>query len=153
MKTVRVKLDPTMPDTFPKGRVDKRHLDTTSEQDIAQQQRIDNDEALQDAARFARRVRKRLGLTQLEFSERILFPSTPSATGNRASDVRPVPPRPCSRCWTRPRKPHYESSADNQNRPRRLETGDLKHLIASLLPAPLYRNLVDLVTRRRSVRI
>jgi len=71
MKTVRVKLDPTMPDTFPKGRVDKRHLDTTSEQDIAQQQRIDNDEALQDAARFARRVRKRLGLTQLEFSERI----------------------------------------------------------------------------------
>lgn len=30
-----------------------------------------NDEALQDAARFTRRVRKRLGLTQLEFSERI----------------------------------------------------------------------------------
>lgn len=26
---------------------------------------------MQDAARFARRVRKRLGLTQLEFSERI----------------------------------------------------------------------------------
>ena len=71
MKTVHVKLDPTVPDTFPKGRVDKRRLDTTSEQDIAQQQRIDNDEAMQDAARFARRVRKRLGLTQLEFSERI----------------------------------------------------------------------------------
>jgi glycosyltransferase involved in cell wall biosynthesis len=29
---------------------------------------------------------------------------------------------------------------------------DLKHLVASLLPAPLYRNLVDLVTRRRSAR-
>ena len=30
---------------------------------------------------------------------------------------------------------------------------DLKHLLASLLPAPLYRNLVNLVTRRRSTRI
>jgi len=71
MKTVHVKLDPTVPDIFPKGRIDKRRLEETSEQDIDQQQRIDNDEALQDAARFARRVRKRLGLTQLEFSERI----------------------------------------------------------------------------------
>ena len=33
------------------------------------------------------------------------------------------------------------------------KAGDLKHLVASLLPAPLYRNLVDFVTRRRSVRI
>lgn len=32
------------------------------------------------------------------------------------------------------------------------KAGDLKHLIASLLPAPLYRNLVDFVTRRRSAR-
>jgi len=33
------------------------------------------------------------------------------------------------------------------------KAGDLKHLIASLLPAPLYHNLVDFVTRRRSARI
>jgi glycosyltransferase involved in cell wall biosynthesis len=33
------------------------------------------------------------------------------------------------------------------------KVGDLKHLLASLLPAPLYRNLVDFVTRRRSVRV
>lgn len=71
MKTVHVKLDPTLPASFPKGRVDKRRLETASEQDIAQQQRIDNDDAMQDAARFARHVRKRLGLTQLEFSKRI----------------------------------------------------------------------------------
>lgn len=32
------------------------------------------------------------------------------------------------------------------------KAGDLKHLIASLLPAPLYRNLVDFVTQRRSAR-
>jgi putative transcriptional regulator len=71
MKTVHVKLDPALPASFPKGRVDKRQLEATTEQDIAQQQRIDDDDAMQDAARFARRVRKRLGLTQLEFSERI----------------------------------------------------------------------------------
>ena len=33
------------------------------------------------------------------------------------------------------------------------KAGDLKHLVASLLPAPLYRNLVDFVTRRRSAHI
>jgi hypothetical protein len=33
------------------------------------------------------------------------------------------------------------------------KAGDLKHLVANLLPAPLYRNLLDLVTRRYSVRI
>jgi glycosyltransferase involved in cell wall biosynthesis len=32
------------------------------------------------------------------------------------------------------------------------KTGDLKHLVASLLPAPLYRGLVDSITRRRSAR-
>ena len=29
-------------------------------------------------------------------------------------------------------------------------SADLKHLVASLLPAPLYRSLVDTVTRRPS---
>ncbi len=33
------------------------------------------------------------------------------------------------------------------------KVGDLKHLVASLLPAPLYRNLVNFVTRRRSARL
>ena len=32
------------------------------------------------------------------------------------------------------------------------KAADLKHLLASLLPAALYRNLVDFVTRRRSAR-
>ena len=32
------------------------------------------------------------------------------------------------------------------------QAGDLKHLLASLLPAPFYRNLVDFVTHRRSTR-
>ena len=67
----RVKVDPTMPDTFPEGRVDERRLDETTERDIARQQMSDDAESMQDAARFARRVRKRLGLTQSEFSRRI----------------------------------------------------------------------------------
>lgn len=32
------------------------------------------------------------------------------------------------------------------------KAGDFKHLVASLLPAPLYRNLINFITRRRSVR-
>ena len=71
MKTVRVKVDLAEPSTFPKGRVNRRRLDETTEQDIARQQLADDAESMQDAARFARRVRKRLGLTQLEFSQRI----------------------------------------------------------------------------------
>lgn len=71
MKTARVKVDQNAPDSFPKGRVDKRRLDTTTEREIAAQQRFDDEDAMQNAARFARRVRKRLGLTQLEFSRRI----------------------------------------------------------------------------------
>ena len=71
MKTARVKLDSGHPGKAPKGRVNLRILDTTTEADISVQQKADDAEAMQDAAKFARRVRKRLGLTQLEFSQRI----------------------------------------------------------------------------------
>jgi putative transcriptional regulator len=57
--------------SLPTGRVDLRRLEATTEQDIVAQQKADDVEALLDAATFARRVRKRLGLTQLEFSNRI----------------------------------------------------------------------------------
>lgn len=72
-KTQRVKIDPSNP-RLPTGRVNLRQLDDTSEQDIAAQQREDDAAALQDSAKFARRVRKRLGLTQEEFSVRIEVP-------------------------------------------------------------------------------
>jgi putative transcriptional regulator len=49
-------------------------VDKTTEEDIAAQKAADEALALQDAARFARRVRKRLGLSQAEFSERIDVP-------------------------------------------------------------------------------
>lgn len=71
MKTVHVKIDVSQAAHLSKGRVDVRKLDATSEHDIATQQQADDAESMLDAAKFARRVRKRLGLTQLEFSRRI----------------------------------------------------------------------------------
>ena len=71
MKTARMKVDLQNAGSFPKGRVDYKKLDRTSEEDLATQQAADDAEAMQDAARFARRVRLRLGLTQEEFSRRI----------------------------------------------------------------------------------
>lgn len=71
MKMRRVKIDPGTATEIPQGRVDKRRLDATTEEDIERQRQADEAELMQDAARYARRVRKRLGLTQREFSRRI----------------------------------------------------------------------------------
>ncbi|SJM95447.1 Transcriptional regulator [Crenothrix polyspora] len=71
MKTVKFSIDPDNPATLPKGRVDIERLDATTEQDIAGHQQIDDTIALLDAAKFARRVRIRLGLSQAEFSHQI----------------------------------------------------------------------------------
>ena len=74
MKTVRVTIDPKVPATLSSGRVDPARVDATTEADIAQQAATDETHAMQDAAKFARRVRKRLGLSQTAFSERIDVP-------------------------------------------------------------------------------
>lgn len=74
MKTVRVRVDLKRPTSLPPGRVDFRRLDDTTEADLAAQQAEDDAEAMQDAARFVRRVRRRLGLTQQEFARRIDVP-------------------------------------------------------------------------------
>jgi len=71
MKTVRMTIDPTAPATLASGRIDPARVDTATEADLARQAADDEVEAMQDAAKFARRVRKRLGLSQAEFSERI----------------------------------------------------------------------------------
>ena len=74
MSRTRLKIDPGDPRSLPPGRVDHAVLDATSEADIARQARDDDAEAVQDMARFARRVRRRLGLTQVEFARRIDVP-------------------------------------------------------------------------------
>jgi putative transcriptional regulator len=71
MKTVRMTIDPSKPAPVALGRIDAARVDGTTEQELARQQAQDEKEAMMDAARFARRVRKRLGLTQAEFSRRI----------------------------------------------------------------------------------
>ncbi len=72
MQRLRVDHDLISPAAF--GRIDTQRVDQTTEKEITQQKAADDFEAIQEAARFARRVRKQLGLTQTEFSMRINVP-------------------------------------------------------------------------------
>ncbi|NIC42531.1 helix-turn-helix domain-containing protein [Aquabacterium sp. A08] len=74
MKTTRMTIDLTTTMANVMGRIDPARVDGTTEADVAQHLADDEAEAMLDAARFARRVRKRLGLSQAEFSERIDVP-------------------------------------------------------------------------------
>ena len=71
MKTVRIKIDSSHSPAMPVGRVDMARVDATTEADIARHIAEDEAQSMQDAALFAQRVRKRLGLSQAEFSARI----------------------------------------------------------------------------------
>lgn len=68
MKIVHTKIDPS---SLLLGRIDSKRVDATTEAELVAQKVADDVQARQDAARFARRVRKRLGLSQTEFSVRI----------------------------------------------------------------------------------
>ena len=74
MARTRVKIDPDDQRSLPPGRVDYAVLDRATEADLAVQQSHDDAEAIQDMAQYARRVRRRLGLTQVEFARRIDVP-------------------------------------------------------------------------------
>ena len=74
MSDTHVRIDPDDPQSLPEGRIDHAVLDGTTETDLALQQQQDDAEAMRDTARYARRVRKRLGLTQVEFARRIDVP-------------------------------------------------------------------------------
>lgn len=63
MKTVHVRIDPVGPASKALGRIDAVRVDATTEEDIARQAATDETEAIQNVARFVRRVRKRLGLS------------------------------------------------------------------------------------------
>ena len=68
MKSVRKTIDPSIPSTLASGWIDAAGVDATTDQDIATHASQDEALAMQDAARFTRRVRRRLGLSQAEFS-------------------------------------------------------------------------------------
>jgi len=74
MKKQRVKIDSSHESLATFGRIDPERVDATTEEDIAMHKAADEAETLLDAARFARKVRKRLGLSQAEFSLRIGVP-------------------------------------------------------------------------------
>ena len=71
MGTTRIRIDPDDPSTFPKGRIDPAKVDANTEADIARQAREDDVDAMQDMARYTRRIRRRLGLSQTELARRI----------------------------------------------------------------------------------
>ena len=74
MGRMRGRIDLGDPRSLPAGRVDHTVLDRTTEEDTGRRARDDDVEAMLDMARFARRVRRRLGLTQVEFARRIDVP-------------------------------------------------------------------------------
>lgn len=71
MKMQRITINPNTTSHLALGRIDTDRVDATTEEEIAHQKAVDKAEAMQDAAKFAQKVRKRLGLTQAEFSLRI----------------------------------------------------------------------------------
>lgn len=54
MGTTRIRIEPGDPATFPEGRIDAAKVDGTTEAEIGLQQREDDADATQDAARYGR---------------------------------------------------------------------------------------------------
>ena len=71
MSIVRVRLEGS---GAPVGRIDVQRVDATTEADLQRQAAEDDAAAAQDAALYARRVRRRTGLTQAAFAQRIGVP-------------------------------------------------------------------------------
>ena len=68
---MKIKLYAANPQTWPMGRINAARFDATTESQLVAQQASDDPSTMQDAAKYARRVRQRLGLTQQELSQRI----------------------------------------------------------------------------------
>jgi len=101
MSTTRVGIEPDDPRDLPSGRVDHAVLEETTEEDIASQIRHDDAEAMRDMARFARQVRKRLGLTQVEFARRIGLSCETICNWEQGKRGPTGAARACSGFWTR----------------------------------------------------
>lgn len=81
MAKARLKADQTVVEILPDGsekvitpRTDWSRVDATTEEELAAQIAEDEAEAMRDAAAYARRVRHRVGLTQVAFAKRIGVP-------------------------------------------------------------------------------
>ena len=86
MGTVRVKLEAGKPVA---GRIDANRVDATTEADLRRHAAEDDAGAAQDAALYARRVRRRTGLTQADFASRLGVPAGPAKALLRILDKAP----------------------------------------------------------------
>ena len=68
MKNMHVRVDPRDPATLPMGRVDHDRLDATSDEMIADQARRDDEEDMREMGLYVRRIRSRVGMSQVEFA-------------------------------------------------------------------------------------
>jgi putative transcriptional regulator len=59
---------------LPAGRIDASRVDATTEADIKRHIEGDKQAALSDAGAYARRIRKRLGLTQVQLAKKLDVP-------------------------------------------------------------------------------
>ena len=89
MKTVRVRIDPSDPDTLRQGRIDLARVDATTEHEIQTQIDEDEKEAMLDAGRYVATVRKRLSLSQAEFAQ--IFNVSPKTIGHWEQGKRFAP--------------------------------------------------------------
>ena len=71
MKSIQVKIGKDGKPILPKGTADFKKIDATTDKDIADQQRFDDEQAIMEVAQFAKRVRKSVGMSQFEFSQSI----------------------------------------------------------------------------------
>ena len=101
MSTTRVRIDPDNPATLPEGRFDAAAVDGTTEAELAKQKQEDDAEAMQDMARYARRVRRRLGSVKWSWHGVLTCRTRRSATGSKGSAARLAPHAPCYGCSTK----------------------------------------------------
>lgn len=71
MKKAQLKIHTITPTSFPVGRINTKMVDETTETDISKHIAQDHTDAMNDVAKYARRVRNKLGLSQTELSKRI----------------------------------------------------------------------------------
>lgn len=111
-------------------RADLTRIDQTTEVKIAAQEVEDEAQARAVAVAYARRVRRRTGLTQAEFAARIGVPI--DTVGNWEQDKRTPPARPghycaCSTGRRKRRWPRLSERADERRRvPVGLSTGQYR---------------------------
>ena len=65
---MKLTLDPSNPQASTGGQINAEQIDATTETELAAQQASDDASAMQDAEKYARRVRQRLWHTQQELS-------------------------------------------------------------------------------------